>query len=64
MYNPFKPEIPGNIVYYRQPNPGEIRFGHGAIHYREFTRDECQKPDGTLKKWFKSPDDKMRYYRG
>lgn len=36
MYNPFKPEIPGNIVGWRNPTPSEIRFGHGAIHYAEF----------------------------
>ena len=29
------------ITYHRNPTPGEIRFGHGAIHYRDFTPSEC-----------------------
>lgn len=63
MFNPFAPETPGNVVYWRNPTAGEIRFGHGATHYREFERDECTKPDGRLKRWFKAHDDGLRYYR-
>lgn len=57
MYNPFMPETKGNSVYYRQPTKGEIKFGYGAIHYREFTPDEHK---GRV--WFKSLDDGLRYY--
>ena len=63
MINPFKPENPDNVVYWRPPTPAEIRFGDGAIHYAEFRRGDCSKPDGTLKKWFKSYYDDLRYYR-
>lgn len=52
------------VTYHREPTKTEIRFGHGAIHYRDFTVEECTHP-GTrvLKHWFKSPDDGLRYYR-
>lgn len=60
MYNPFKPQTPGNVVYWRHPTPGEVKFGYGAIHYAEFSREECQKPDGTLKRWIKARDG-LRY---
>ncbi len=56
MYNPFTPDTPGNKVYYRNPTKSEIRFGHGATHYREFTPDEHQS-----RKWFKA-DDGLRYF--
>lgn len=63
-YNPYKPENPENVVYRRNPTPSEIRFGHGATHYAEFSREECTDPKtGKLKKWFKSPYDNLRYYR-
>lgn len=52
------------IEYHRQPTHAEIRFGHGAIHYRTFTIKECCHA-GTriLKSWFVA-DDGLRYYRG
>ena len=49
------------IEAWRQPTPSEIRFGEGAIHWGEFTREEFQKPDGTLKKWIKAEG--LRYNR-
>jgi hypothetical protein len=51
------------VQYHRNPTPGEVRFGYGATHYRDFHRDECTKKDGTLKKWFVAKDDGLRYYR-
>jgi len=48
------------VTYWRQPTKGEIKFGHGAIHYRDFERSECSKPNGDLKKWFIA-DDGLRY---
>ena len=58
MFNPFTPEIKGNSVYYRPPTLSELRFGHGAVHYREFTPDEHKN-----RQWFKSRDDGLRYYK-
>lgn len=48
------------VTYWRNPTKGEIKFGHGAIHYREFKVSECRKPDGKLKKWFIAGDG-LRY---
>ena len=51
------------VAYHRPPTRGEINFGEGAIHYREFPVEECCFP-GTrvLKRWFVA-DDGLRYYR-
>ena len=51
------------VTYHRNPTKGEIKFGEGATHYRDFTVDECCVP-GTrfLKTWFVA-DDGLRYYR-
>jgi hypothetical protein len=48
--------------YWRQPTKGELKFGEGAIHWRDFKIEECGKADFTLKKWFIA-DDGLRYYR-
>jgi hypothetical protein len=52
------------VEYHREPTKGEVKFGHGAIHYRTFPVEECCWP-GTriLKRWFKAKDDGLRYYR-
>ena len=34
------------LTYHRNPTAGEIKFGHGATHYREFPVEECLKKDG------------------
>lgn len=51
------------VEYHRPPTASEIRFGHGATHYRTFSIEECCHP-GTriLKRWFIA-DDGNRYYR-
>lgn len=49
-----------NITYWRNPTTFEIKFGYGAIHYREFPKEECTKPDGKIKQWIKA-DDGLRY---
>lgn len=52
------------VTYHRPPTPSEIRFGHGATHYRDFSPEECcHKGTRFLKRWFISPDDGLRYYR-
>lgn len=52
------------VTYHRQPTKGEIAFGYGAIHYRDFPVAQCCKR-GTrvLKQWFVAKDDGLRYYR-
>jgi hypothetical protein len=48
---------------HRQPTAGEIRFGHGAIHYAEFNLAIwINNKTGNLKGWLKA-DDGLRYYR-
>ncbi len=53
----------GRVTYHRPPTRGEISRGYGAVHYLEFSINECCFP-GTriLKQWFKA-DDGLRYYR-
>jgi hypothetical protein len=32
------------VTYHRNPTAGEIRFGNGATHYRDFHISECRHP--------------------
>lgn len=51
------------VTYHRKPTKSEVNFGHGAIHYRTFTIEECCHPNTRLlKTWFVA-DDGLRYYR-
>ena len=65
----FDPIIDGvqHYTYHREPTRGEIRFGEGATHYRDFPADEVTKrrvgPLVFLKKWTVCKDDGLRYYR-
>lgn len=53
-----------SVTYHRPPTAGEIRFGHGATHYADFTVEEAAWPGSRiLKRWFVSPYDGLRYYR-
>ena len=53
-----------SVTYHRPPTKPEIRFGHGATHYRDFYLEDCtRKGTRILKKWFKAKDDGLRYYR-
>ena len=45
------------ITCSRQPTKGEIKFGHGATHYKTFLKKELLNKKGELKKWFKCPND-------
>lgn len=50
------------IKCWRNPTPYEIKFGEGAIHYRDFTISEIGiTKDGWVKTWFKCKDDGLRY---
>lgn len=51
------------INCHRPPTKGEIKFGEGATHYRDFTLAEIGiTKKGEIKKWFIAPNDKLRYY--
>lgn len=50
------------VEYHRQPTKGEIKFGEGATHYKDFTLEQCVKKDGNYKKWLICPIDGLRYY--
>jgi hypothetical protein len=49
------------IEYHRNPTASEIKFGHGATHYKDFKESECSKADGTIKKRLKCPIDGLIY---
>jgi hypothetical protein len=52
-----------DITYHRNPTKSEIKFGHGATHYKDFPMDLCINiKTGKLKKWLKCPQDGLRYY--
>jgi hypothetical protein len=53
----------GMITYYRKPTKGEIKFGHGATHYKDFETVFCwnDKTDSP-KRWLICPIDGLRYY--
>jgi len=52
------------VEYHRGPTAYEIKFGHGATHYRTFPVAECCHPGTRIpKKWFVAEDDGLRYYR-
>lgn len=51
-----------NRECWRQPTKGEIKFGEGAIHYRDFNLSEIgYNKQGKLKRWFIAPNDNLRY---
>jgi len=49
---------------HRPPTKGEIKFGEGATHYRDFPLSiiGLKKGKASWKNWFKAPDDGLRYY--
>jgi len=49
------------ITYSRKPTPGEIKFGHGATHYKDFKESECKGKTGKVKKRLKCPIDGLIY---
>lgn len=50
-------------TFHRQPRPGDVNFGYGAMHYKDFERSQCYKANGELKQWLVCPVDGLRYYR-
>ena len=55
----------GTRRYRRKPTEAEIRFGHGATHYRECKFSECYNPKTQCpKKRLKAKDDGLWYTYG
>lgn len=51
------------VTRHRPPTAAEIRFGHGATHYRDFlVADVCFPGTRIAKAWFVA-DDGLRYYQ-
>ncbi|OFX21041.1 MAG: hypothetical protein A2033_10460 [Bacteroidetes bacterium GWA2_31_9] len=50
------------LTYWRNPTKEEIKFGYGAIHYRDFETEECFNEDKTLKLALIAKDDGLKYY--
>lgn len=58
-------EVSRTVQYHRNPTQAEIRFGHGATHYRDFKFSECYHPKtGLPKKRLKAKDDGLWYTYG
>ena len=56
-----KQDFVGSITGHRPPTPGEIKFGHGATHYKDFTISQMLKKDGGFKARVKCPIDGLVY---
>lgn len=56
------PEIK-EITYWRKPTKEEIKFGHGAIHFRDFEIQNCINEEGYIRETLKANDDKLIYKR-
>jgi hypothetical protein len=48
---------------HRQPTAYELKLGYGGTFWRTFKLAKCIDKKGNLKKWIKSEDDHLRYYR-
>jgi len=51
------------ITYHRKPTKGEIKFGEGATHYKDFETCFCWNDlKDCPKRWLICPIDGLRYY--
>lgn len=53
---------PKQLNYWRNPTKEEIKFGHGATHYRDFDFESCFDENGFQKVKVKTNDDGLIYY--
>lgn len=51
------------VTYHRNPTEGEIKFGYGATHFRDFSVEECCFPNTRIPKKHFVADDGLRYSR-
>jgi hypothetical protein len=49
------------LTYYREPTAWEIKFGYGAIHYKEFSVERSLNAFGHIKKKIKCTEDGLIY---
>jgi hypothetical protein len=54
---------PRVIEYHRKPTAREIKFGHGATHYKSFEESACTDKKGRIKKRLKCSLDGLIYTR-
>ncbi len=55
---------PNSFEYYRKPTKEEVKFGYGALHYRDFDFEKCFDAENNLKLKIRASDDKLIYYYG
>lgn len=60
---PVRPDV-AEVTYSRAPTPAEVRFGHGATHYRTFPVEACCYPGTRILKRRLRADDGLTYTRG
>ncbi len=53
---------PETLTYWRRPTKEDIKFGHGATHYRSFDFESCFDEDGFQKDKVRASDDALIYY--
>lgn len=53
---------PKTLEYWRRPTKQEIKFGYGALHYRELDFEKCFDENGYLKLKVRLNDDGLIYY--
>jgi len=51
------------LTYSRKPTASEIKFGHGATHYKDFLPSLYLNKNGQIKKRLKCPVDGLIYTR-
>lgn len=53
---------PKTLEYWRNPTKEEVKFGQGALHYREFDFEKCFDENGYLKLKVRASDDGFTYF--
>lgn len=53
---------PKTLEYLRKPTKAEIKFGYGALNYRDFVFEKCFDIEGDQKLKVKASDDGLIYY--
>ena len=59
----YEDELCQTVEFHRPPTAYEVKFGEGAIHYKDFSPLDYVKKDGTIKFRLKCPIDGLIYTR-